>query len=471
MRRVEHTQPAGVARQTLGGYATRVLNGRVFPGGASTLALSAILSCSAGTRSESGALAPIQSTSSQVSRPPQAQPRANERGAVLDSKTVEEEVARILEGVALARNLEVTSRVKVDVADKKAIRAYVVKNMNEHTTPQEMELQSRIFHSLGVLPADVSLEDALLELLEQSVLGFYDPPTKTLYIGNFVPKFMLSRVVGHEIAHGLQDMHFDLDKRMKPKLHRSDEDAAMRFVWEGGAEAAYFAWVGAEQGLSAMSDEVLAALGNQTLEMAGQMGPYSVLTRNLQMPYTDGAATIVRLVQEKGWKAVDALYSDEPMSTEQMLHVDKLKSREAPIEVSVDPAALEGVLGLKSTWHDQLGEASLLSMVAEVEPPRIARKAADGWGGDAMLAFDEKGREAPVVVAAIAWDSRADAVDFETSFSSYLRSEVKTGTFIGRRRDVVVFATQLPPSVDRGKFKSAVWAAVTVSKAPKKGSR
>lgn len=391
---------------------------------------------------------------------------------LLDAGTAQRETARILAEVARARELEVTREVDVDVIDKPGIRAFAKDSMYEDTTPEEMRLLGRIEASMGALPLGMEPEEVMLDLLEQGVLGLYDPKKKILLIGNFVPKFSLSMVVGHEIAHGLQDMHFDLEKLQKPMRHQADAESARRFLVEGGAQAAYMAWVSGEEGLKSIGDNVLTAMGDQALELAGAASPYPVLARALQMPYADGTATIIRLVLRKGWKAVDALYQDLPDSTEQMLHIDKLLAREQPIAVRIDPAPLTAATGLKPAWTDTLGEASLLAMLASVEPATRARKAADGWGGDALIALDapKAEREVPLVMAALAWDTEADAVQFEAAYAKYLAEELDPQvqrSFIERRKDVVVFATGVPANLDEAAFRKAAWSAVEVHAKPR----
>jgi hypothetical protein len=295
------------------------------------------------------------------------------------------------------------------------------------------------------------------------VLGLYDPKTRTLFIGDFIPAAMLSMVVGHEIVHGLQDMHFDLEKHQKPLLHRGDAESARRFLIEGEAQAAYLAWVSGETGLAGIDDAVLDAMGNQTLELADEVSEYPILARSLQMPYADGTATVIRLVRTEGWDAVDAMYADLPQSTEQMLHIDKLKAREPAVAVELDAAPLAQVLGLTEIWYDDIGEAALLAMLADVEGALAARRAAAGWGGDRYVAFDRSGAKAlpvPVVVAATVWDTVDDAKEFEVSFRKYLDQTIGKGVFIARRGDAVVFATGIPPEIEPASIEQVVWTSM-----------
>ena len=68
-----------------------------------------------------------------------------------------------------------------------------------------------------------------------------------------------------------------------------------------------------------------------------------------------------------------------------------------------------GAAGMKLVWHDDLGEAALLAMLAEVADARPARKAAAGWGGDHFVAYEGEGGGTTFVGAVTTWDSVADA--------------------------------------------------------------
>ena len=393
----------------------------------------------------------------------------------LDGETAQAEADRILAEVAKARNLPVTGPVNVDVVSKTGIREFAKRSMYEHTTPEELRLLGRVQASMGVIPRGEDPERIVLDLLEDGVAGFYDPKAKTLFIGDFVDRSTLSMVVGHEIAHGLQDMHFDLEKHQEPLRHRSDEESARRFLIEGEAQATYLAWVSGQGGLNTIDDGVLDAMGNQVLDLAAMASTYPILVRSLQLPYADGTATIMRLVRDKGWEAVDALYERLPESSEQMLHIDKLLAREAPIPVKVDVGVLQGLWPEATlAWHDTLGEAELLAMLAHVQRSTVARRAAAGWGGDHYVAVEQRQGGAatgvPMVVGATVWDSEDDAEEFEEVFGEYLRTMVPDHA-IDRRDDVVLFATGIPAELDADRLVSTAWKGVHVGPRPEKPRR
>src|SRR5690606_706009 len=133
----------------------------------------------------------------------------------------------------------------------------------------------------------------------------------------------------------------------------------------------------------------------------------------------------VRLARDQGWAAVDKLYQELPTTTEQMLHLDKLASREPAKPVKIDPGPLlELVSDHRVAWEDELGEASLLAMIADVAPPYAARSAAAGWGGDRYVVLERETNlaAAPLLVGVIAWDSEREAKEFEPLFQRYLEA-------------------------------------------------
>jgi len=402
-----------------------------------------------------------------------AAPEAKPTGSGgIDEARAKEEAARILEAVAQARNLEATSAVDVRVTNKADIRAYAKSLMYEHTTPEEFALQGRISASLGVIAAGASLEQIHLRLLEDGVLGFYDPKKKALFIGDYISTNLLSQTVGHEIVHALQDMHFGLEDRMTPTPHRTDLDEAERFLIEGGAQAAYFAWVTGTDGLQAIDDAVLEASINQSLEIVSIMSESPVLTRGLHLPYTAGTATVVRMVVQDGWESIDALYADPPTTTEQMLHVDKLRSREPARGVHFEHETLAQAFGKPVVWHDEVGEAQWLALLADVESAAVARRSAAGWGGDTLVALERDQGDMSVAIAVV-MDERRDAEELEASLRKYADERIETPVVLERKRDTVVFASGLAANSDPKAIRAALWDALTVDppRKTKKGRR
>jgi hypothetical protein len=352
---------------------------------------------------------------------------------------------RIIHEVASVRGLPVTGEFAVELLSKQGVREFVREAMYEEMTAEEIKLLGRVQTSLGVLPVGSDGEQVLLDLYEFGVLGIYDPKRKALLIGDFLDRGSLGMVVGHEGAHGLQDMHFDLQALTHMHKGQSDLDTAKTFLVEGDAQASYLAWMAGSGGLASIGEDLLRTQSDMVLMVNDGMGiPYPTLARMLQMPYTDGTTSVIRIARDHGWAAVDALYQDLPTTTEQMLHLDKLAAREPAIQVTIDPAPLLALApDHRVAWEDELGEASLLAMLADVAPPMRARAAAAGWGGDRFIVLEHQTElaAAPLLVGVIAWDSEAEAKEFEPVFREYLEAHKPGAHLLVRKRDKVLYAT------------------------------
>lgn len=400
----------------------------------------------------------------------------------LDQGYAERTARTIMAEVARARALSAEGKWSVDVIDRAGVRTFVKTALYEETSPEEIELLGKIQAAFGVLPPDADPESVLLDMYEQGVLGIYDPKTQTLLIGDFVPPSMLEMVVGHELAHGIQDMHFDLEALQKPMRDGptrgfNDAETARTFLIEGDAQAAYLTWRGGPAGPASIEDDVLDVLADQALGIDERFTPYPTLARMMQMPYTDGTATVIRLARTRGWEAVDDMFTRLPETSEQMLHLDKLVRREGSRPVKIDATKLAAALGEQTApwsvaWEDDLGEAALLAMLADIEPVATARDAAAGWDGDRFVALrrNDAGAEVvPTVIGLVAWDTEDDARAFEVSMRRYLEHAVDAPVFVERKRQNVMYGTFLPAEADLDAVSKAGWAAFKVGRRSKGG--
>ena len=393
-----------------------------------------------------------------------ATPEDAERAA--EQARVDASARRIIQEVAATRGLPVKGEFGVELISKEGVREFVREAMYEEMTSEEIKLLGRIQTSLGVLPVGSDGEQVMLDLYEFGVLGIYDPKRKVLLIGDFLDRGSLGMVVGHEGAHGLQDMHFNLEAMTHMHKGQSDLDTAQTFLVEGDAQASYLAWMAGSEGLAGIGDDLLSAQADMVLMIGDGMGvPHPTLARMLQMPYTDGTMNVIRLARDQGWAAIDALYKEMPTTTEQMLHLDKLAKREPAKPVKIDAGPLLEVAGgHKVAWEDELGEASLVAMLADVAPPFNARAAAAGWGGDRFIALEHETNPAaaPLLVGVITWDSEAEAKEFEPVFREYLEQHKPTSHLLVRKRDKILYATHfevVSGSEPAEQLSKAAWRA------------
>jgi hypothetical protein len=156
-------------------------------------------------------------------------------------------------------------------------------------------------------------------------------------------------------------------------------------------------------------------------QVAGSVDPASqavldrmpaILKDPLTFPYLSGLQLALGRFTSGGFDAVNGLFADPPESTEQVLHPDKLQADEQPVAVTF-PADLATRLGegWKVSMQDTLGEL-MLEIVLRDGGATGTGDAAAGWGGDRVALVEGPGGKVGVVLDT-AWDTEADAAEFE----------------------------------------------------------
>jgi hypothetical protein len=315
------------------------------------------------------------------------------------------------------RGLQATSKVQRDVMDKAALCRFLTDKFNTDNPPELVRGTEVMYKQLGLLPEDASLKDLEIQLLTSQVAGLYDDETKRMYVisssqeAGPVERFIYS----HEYTHALTDQAFDLRKVAGTATDQSDRSYARAALIEGDATLAMTLW--ARNNLSAQ--ELLQAAGAADPASQAVLDSMPAILKDpLTFPYSSGLnLALGAYTAGGGYSGVDALYRNPPDSTEQVLHPDKLASREAPVQVAF-PADLATRLGSgwKVSLQDTFGEL-LLGIILKDAGAANPDVAAAGWGGDRVALLEGPNGERAVVLDT-AWDTAADATEFETAAGS-----------------------------------------------------
>ncbi len=156
--------------------------------------------------------------------------------------------------------------------------------------------------------------------------------------------------------------------------------------------------------------------------------------------------------QNGGMAAVDRMLARPPVSTEQVLHVEKYVADERP--VAIDVLALDTTLATKGftrVWRTTLGELGA-AIVLETHIKEDVGAASTGWGGD-TLTFYENAEKQPLVAWATAWDTEADAKEFEAACGKL--AAALSGEAV-RRGTAVLFFVGLP-AASKDEAMKAAW--------------
>jgi hypothetical protein len=148
------------------------------------------------------------------------------------------------------------------------------------------------------------------------------------------------------------------------------------------------------------------------------------LKEDFVFPYNQGATFVQDIFSNGGWAAVDNVYNNPPVSTEQILHPNLYPS-DTPIPVDLPDVA--GVLGQdwREVSRNQMGEWYTYLVLARGADTNArlddntAQSAAAGWGGDEYLVLHNDSTGQTAFVMKTVWDTPKDASEFATAFEKY----------------------------------------------------
>lgn len=153
------------------------------------------------------------------------------------------------------------------------------------------------------------------------------------------------------------------------------------------------------------------------------LNPPLFVEPDLAFPYERGLAFVEAIHRAGGWAAVNAVYLDPPVSTEQILHPDRYLEGDLPLVV-VDPLLGEALPGAwRLVKQDTLGEWGTYLMLgynmnldAAVELDAAAT-AAEGWGGDEFQVYQHSGSRQTALKAHWIFDTFDDAEEFDAALA------------------------------------------------------
>ncbi len=314
-----------------------------------------------------------------------------------DVQDVESQVEQVRE-LEFLRPVEVQPVSAEEIAGK-------LEGVFDETYPRDFyDRRTVAWQTIGVMPRDATIRDALLAFQTGQVVGFYNPVDGELVYQADGELGVLERVtLAHELTHAIDDQHFDLT-RIDAITARCRDEAFQGALGAVEGSAQFFAVKLLFE--FPPTDGDFGDLGG-----AGGLpeGVPPFISDLLLWPYTAGQAFMTALDSRGGVAEIDEALRRFPVSSEQILHPERYPAdRPTPVDV----ADISDELG--SRWGDldvmQVGEAWLAAMLELRLEPSTAEAAAAGWDGGLYRAFTD-GHDAAVVVVT-AWDTVTDADAF-----------------------------------------------------------
>ena len=358
-------------------------------------------------------------------------------------------VATIMPKLAALRGLTFQHDIPREYQAAEDFKKFVHTEISKEMPPTKAADISAALFQLGLLPTPGNLAELEEQAFTTQAGAYYDPATKKFFLV-MVPdsEIMLDTISAHELTHGLQDQHFDLQRYMPSNPDGSqklDDDAATarRFVAEGDATFTMFLYEVAGDGGRAIDPMALQLLRGQ-IESFAKLSPEEMVKQQaagfssmdpeikksidamgeipltVMLPmfdsYMQGAVLCMTAFDHGGWKGVDALYADPPESTEQVMHpATKLyPHRDHPHRVTLPPIPA----GSTEVYTTVLGELQWL-VYFSLWAPDQRTVASEGWGGDRASVSRRKDGRLIARIASV-WDTAADASELAHAYVASL---------------------------------------------------
>ena len=341
---------------------------------------------------------------------------------------------RIESDVSTLRGLSPKTDVPKRFLDRVALQQLYLDRFNKDYLPSERESDQKLLTTLGMVGPNDSVVQILLDVIQEQILGIYNPDDKVMYMladpgSGFGPAE--KDTFAEEFDHALQDQYFDLGSLAPRHPDNDDRSLAIQALTEGDALLIQRLW--AQQNLS--QDEL-----NQLTQGGGASRLYSAplfLREQLLFPYSDGFTFIRQIYQVSGYAGVDAIFRDPPQSTAQILHIDKYRGHVAPVEVTLPDLSADESLGggWRKISSNVFGELDLRLMLTQLTDSAHGVRGASGWAGDRWELLEKGGHQA--VVLKTVWDNDGAAATFFDTFGQGMKNR-----FFGAREEEVSSARQ-----------------------------
>jgi hypothetical protein len=311
--------------------------------------------------------------------------------------------------------------LRVRTQDRAAVRSYLEQRLQQELPPERLEGVRAAYVILGLIPDTLNLRALLLELYHEQVLGYYDPPSSTLYVLDHVNPDAVRPVLAHELVHALQDQHTNLDSLIS-RDRGNDRQTAAHAAMEGHAVVVMFAALAEEESgrridpvsLPSPWREAERALEAQPEQFPVLRRAPAIVRETVLFPYIAGSDFVHALWSHRRGAArypapIDSLL---PQSTQQVMEPLEhfIQRRTEPVELRFD-----GVSGTAVLYENTLGRLETGIFLGH-HLGEQARASAAGWRGDRYVVIRENGADGLRWVSL--WQSNESARRFADAMRS-----------------------------------------------------
>ena len=318
------------------------------------------------------------------------------------------EVAEAIPRIEAATGLKFKTAPRVEARSRAEVHAFLLKQFDQSNAARSLAGEEAAQKLLGMIPPTMDLRSFLIRVLDEQIVGFYDPAAKTLYVVQGADEQVVGITIAHELIHALQDQYVNLDSLQKA-TGDNDRTTAAQAVIEGQATFEQLSiMAGGPQnialrvgGRDAMREMIREKMSSMPVMATAPM----VIQESLLFPYLSGADFVQRFREQR--PGADPL-RNLPRSTEQVLHTAAYFGT-PPDEPST--VVLPAPSGATRMYENDFGEfGTRLFLYQHLGDQALAARAAAGWDGDRYMVV-EQGPARGIVWASV-WDSPLEAAEF-----------------------------------------------------------
>jgi hypothetical protein len=321
------------------------------------------------------------------------------------------------------RGLKFTGTVKTVEIDRRDLPAHLREQFAK-SLPYSIQEWGDVLRALRLIGKenDEAIVSSLLDLYQQQVLAYYDPPSKTFYMVRQMPDAMQELPMAgldagvrvHELTHALQDQHFAIGARDLALRDDADAGLAWHALIEGEASLVMLAYMVEKSGGSfdeMMKSDLFSGALSAAASQPMPLDAPRYFTEMLKFPYLDGLQFVIAAYRRGGWAELDRVYANPPRSTREILHPNDYFARRFWPGPFIPTPAVEAPHVL-SVEH--LGEWHWRFLAGEQN--------AQGWTSDRVTIAQNKFCETTVLVET-EWDTEEQARRFFDAYTKKLDSE------------------------------------------------
>ena len=344
--------------------------------------------------------------------------------------------------------------------DKQQVNAFLKQRMKEVASPEDIRAEELTLKKFGLVPPDFDLAASTVDLLTEQAAAFYDYNKRKLFLTDFNSAESGDTVLAHELAHALADQNFNLGRYIKQGGKSDDGSTARLSVMEGQATWLMSEYTARRLGQTLLGNPSLAAsMAGMTDSGAGQFPVFEkaplYLRRSLVFPYTEGMAFQSAVLERDHQRGFAEVFTDAPVSTQQILHPEKYFAKVKPTEPALPNAQLPR--GYKGLVSGELGELEHGVLLEQYMGKPEAQEIAPHWRGCRFELRENKKLARVVLLYAVEWDNEASAASYFALYRQVLAKKWKHMTVDAETADRIAGAG------DDGRFELRRNGAVVTS--------